>query len=80
MLPTHKNENLILNEGARVATNFSHYMSMEIYKALKGFVGIKGYWTNNKRECLHDFPHFKSMGIFSGVQGQLTLQSLVESG
>ena len=31
-------------------------------------------------ECLQDFPHYKSMGIFSGAQGQLTPQSLVESG
>ena len=31
-------------------------------------------------ECLQDFPHYKSMGIFSNAQGQLTLQSLVKSG
>ena len=31
-------------------------------------------------ECLQDFPHCKSMGIFSDAQGQLTPQSLVESG
>ena len=31
-------------------------------------------------ECLQDFPHYKSMGIFSYAQGQLTPQSLVESG
>ena len=31
-------------------------------------------------ECLQDFPHYKSMGIFSDAQGQLTPQSLVESG
>ena len=31
-------------------------------------------------ECLQDFPHDKSMGIFSDAQGQLTLQSLVKSG
>ena len=30
-------------------------------------------------ECLQDFPHYKSMGIFSNAQGQLTLQSLVKS-
>ena len=29
-------------------------------------------------ECLQDFPHYKSMGIFSNAQGQLTPQSLVE--
>ena len=26
-------------------------------------------------ECLQDFPHYKSMGIFSDAQGQLTPQS-----
>ena len=31
-------------------------------------------------ECYQDFPHYKSIGIFSGAQGQLTPQSLVESG
>ena len=31
-------------------------------------------------ERLQDFPHYKSMGIFSDPQGQLTPQSLVESG
>ena len=31
-------------------------------------------------ECLQDFPHYKSMGIFSDAQGQLTPQSLVQSG
>ena len=30
--------------------------------------------------CSQDFPHYKSMGIFQDAQGQLTLQSLVESG
>ena len=29
---------------------------------------------------LTDFPHYKYMGIFSDAQGQLTPQSLVESG
>ena len=31
-------------------------------------------------ECSQDFPHYKSMGIFPDAQGQLTSQSLVESG
>ena len=31
-------------------------------------------------ECLQDFPNYKSMGIFSDAQGQLTPQSLVENG
>ena len=31
-------------------------------------------------ECSQDFPHYKSMGIFPDPQGQLTPQSLVESG
>ena len=31
-------------------------------------------------ECSQDFSHYKSMGIFPDAQGQLTQQSLVESG
>ena len=30
-------------------------------------------------ECSHDFSHYKSMEIFSDAQGQLTLQSSVQS-
>ena len=31
-------------------------------------------------ECSQDFSHYKSMGIFPDAKGQLTPQSLVESG
>ena len=31
-------------------------------------------------ECSQDFSHYKSMGIFSDAQGQITPQSLVRSG
>ena len=31
-------------------------------------------------ECLQEFPHYKSMGIFSDAQGKVTSQSLVKSG
>ena len=31
-------------------------------------------------ECSQDFSHYKSLGIFPDAQGQLTTQSLVESG
>ena len=31
-------------------------------------------------ECSQDFSHYKSMGIFSDAQGQLTPQSFVQSG
>ena len=31
-------------------------------------------------ECSQDFSHYKSMGIFQDAQGQLTPQSLVQSG
>ena len=31
-------------------------------------------------ECLQDFTHYKSTGIFPDAQGQLTPQSLVGSG
>ena len=31
-------------------------------------------------ECSQDFSHYKSMGIFQDAQGQITPQSLVESG
>ena len=33
-----------------------------------------------ERECSQDFSHYTSMGIFPDAQGQLTPQSLVESG
>ena len=33
-----------------------------------------------KLECSQDFSHYKSMGIFPDAQGQLTPQSLVQSG
>ena len=32
------------------------------------------------QDCSQDFSHYKSMGIFPDAQGQLTPQSLVESG
>ena len=31
-------------------------------------------------ECSQDFSHYKSMGIFTDAQGQLTLQSMIRSG
>ena len=31
-------------------------------------------------ECSQDFSHYKSMGIFPDAQGQLSPQSLVQSG
>ena len=31
-------------------------------------------------ECLQDYSHYKSMGIFPDAQGQLTPQSLIRSG
>ena len=33
-------------------------------------------WT----ECSQHFSHYKSMGIFSDAQGELTLQSMVGAG
>ena len=35
---------------------------------------------NEELECLQNFSHYKSMGIFPDAQGQLTPQSLVRSG
>ena len=35
---------------------------------------------NKGQVCSQDFSHYESMGIFPYAQGQLTLQSLVESG
>ena len=34
----------------------------------------------NELECSQDFSHYKSMGFFPDAQGQLTPQSLVQSG
>ena len=36
--------------------------------------------VNKGTRVLTRFPHFKSMGIFSNTQGQITPQSVVESG
>ena len=36
--------------------------------------------TTAENKWQHHFTHYKSMGIFSDAQGQLTLQSLVRSG
>ena len=33
-----------------------------------------------EKKCRHRFSHYKPMGIFSDVQGQLTPQSVVQSG
>ena len=33
-----------------------------------------------KLECSQDYSHYKSMGIFPDAQGELTPQSLVQSG
>ena len=43
--------------------------------------GMKLIHTKMKElELSQDFSHYKSMGIFQNAQGQLTPQSLVESG
>ena len=34
----------------------------------------------NEQECSQDYFHYKSLGIFPDAQGQLTPQSLVQSG
>ena len=36
--------------------------------------------TMRELECSQDFSHYKSMGIFPDAQGQLTPQSLIQSG
>ena len=42
---------------------------------------MKGIESKMKKlECSQDFSHYKSMGIFPDAQGQLTPQSLVQSG
>ena len=38
------------------------------------------YTKMKELEWSQDFSHYKSMGIFPDTQGQLTPQSLVESG
>ena len=66
-------EDPIKNEDARVLTRL--YVLSLLPARMK-----KIQSKMNELECLQDFPNYKSMGIFSDAQGQLTPQSLVESG
>ena len=59
-------EDPIKNEGARVDTTLYSNFSVA-----QGQITL---------ECSQDFSHYKSMGIFPDAQGQLTLQSTVQSG
>ena len=56
------------------------------FKLIQAFIVVlvpckneKDPFKNEGSRVLKDFPHYKSMGIFSNAQGQLTLQSRVES-
>ena len=56
--------------------NSSKLSCMSLLPARMGMIESK----INELECSQDFSHYKSMGIFPDAQGQLTPQSLVESG
>ena len=49
-------------------------MSIRFSSKRRGTIKMKAL------ECSQDFSHYKSMVIFTDAQGQLTLQSMVESG
>ena len=58
--------------------------NLELTKALMYVTNsckYEKYWIKNSWEKVATpFSHYKSMEIFSGAQGQLTLQSVVWSG
>ena len=56
--------------------NSSKLLCMSSLPARMRMIGSK----MKELECSQDFSHYKSMGIFPDAQGQLTPQSLVESG
>ena len=56
--------------------NSSKLSCMSSLPAKMGLIKLK----MKELECLQDFFHYKSMGIFPDSQGQLTPQSLVRSG
>ena len=56
------------------------------FELIHAFIGVLVTCKNEKdpiknkgSRVLTDFPHCKSMGVFSNDQGQLTPQSMVES-
>ena len=51
---------------------------MHVLVTCKNGGGVKS--KMKELECSQDFSHYKSMGIFPDAQGQLTPQSLAESG
>ena len=83
-------EDLIKNRGTRVFTTFYINFSDEQgpkFELILAFMHVLVTCKNEddrlkmkELECSQDFSHFKSMGIFSDAQGQLTPQSLVRSG
>ena len=56
--------------------NSSKLLCMSLLPAIMKMIHTK----MKELECSQDFSHYKSMGIFQDAQGQLTPQSLVESG
>ena len=56
--------------------NLSKLSCMSLLPARMRMIDLK----MKELECLKDFSHYKSMGIFPDIQGQLTPQSVVRSG
>ena len=94
LLTCMNKEDLIKNEGARVFTTSNIYFSdAQVQITLESVVVSSQNWNSSKLscmrmieskmkelECSQDFSHYKFMGIFPNARGQLTLQSLIESG
>ena len=86
-------EDPIKNEGARVLTRLydvffrrSRAANSEVsggiqpkFQLIQAFI-VVFVTCKNEEDPIKNFPHYKSMGIFSDAQGQLTPQPLVESG
>ena len=86
-------EDPIKNRGARVLTTlYINFSDAQGQRTLE-LVVVSGRNLNSSKrscislnkskikelECTQDFSHYKSLGIFPDVQGQLTPQSLVRS-
>ena len=61
--------------------------NLPIFELIQAFMHVLVTCKNEEiklkmkvQDCSQDFSHYKSMGIFPDAQGQLTPQSLVESG
>ena len=73
-----KNSILTSIKGSNSVANLPKFELIQAFMHV--LVTFKNEEDQIKNEGSQDFSHFMSMGIFPDAQGQLTPQSLVESG